>query len=159
MKNRTRTTITTKAQKGSYSIMTVCHLYKDLLQDDRCMAWEMLVLLWDSEELIQCIIRPDSRLETTSRGNVALCDVQRRAESPEAFLLLQCVTICSLIFFMLGFSTNQIKEEAMKLCWKQCWCWHVLQYQSLANEGPTWHLRHQGRRPAATYIHAPIFNI
>lgn len=100
--------------------MTVCHLYKDLLQDDRCMAWEMLVLLWDSEELIQCIIRPDSRLETTSRGNVALCDVQRRAESPEAFLLLQCVTICSLIFFMLGFSTNQIKEEAMKLCWKQC---------------------------------------
>lgn len=58
-----------------------------------------------------------SRLETTSAGDLTTYVTQRRRlDRPKALLLLQCMTICSLIFFLLGFETHQSKEDAMKLC-------------------------------------------
>ena len=155
--------------KGNYSIMTICHIYKDLLQDDRCMAgaagglWEArpvpgkiglsrkprLALvtsagiwvqrsnliscsswrLWPSRGetpsrsvtgcraqwspgsscswylVLRCpvlvCIGPHSRLGTTSGGNITVHVTQRRRlHSPKSLLLLRCMTICSLIFFL-----------------------------------------------------------
>lgn len=67
MKNRTCTTITTRAQKGNYSIVTICPIHKDLLQDDRCMAQEWLVLPWDLEQLVQRLGRPVCLASSGSR--------------------------------------------------------------------------------------------
>lgn len=50
-----------------------------------------LCTLWSRHWALGCIIGPDSRLETMSRGNVTVCDIQRRLDSPETFLLLQCM--------------------------------------------------------------------
>lgn len=55
-----------------------------------------------------------SRLETTSGANIAVYAIQRRLDSPKDLLLLQWMTVCSLIFFMLGFKTHQSKKEATK---------------------------------------------
>lgn len=52
---------------------------------------ESLCTLWSRHRALGCIIGPDSRLGTMSRGNVTVCDTQRRLDSPEAFLLLQCM--------------------------------------------------------------------
>lgn len=64
-------------------------------------------------------ISPGSRLEKTSGGNTTVYVIQMsRPDNSKALLLLQCMTISSLIFFMLGFETHQSKKEAKKLLWR-----------------------------------------